>query len=225
MSVYFVRAKNGPVKIGYTSGKPEKRMRDLRVAMFAELELVGFIEGDRALEKSLHRQFKEHKIRGEWFDFAGAVAEYIKGLPEPPHVAGKKTGWLSLPPEKRAEIERLWFDKSIASNGDVARMVGYTVGWIQKFLGGSGRPRITSERAAEMASKTKEKRRGDRKSEEDARLVWGNLKLSDDECVALTGWPRSSALGSFAKGGRKKLAAQIAAESKAARSRKAKRGA
>ena len=81
---------------------------------------------------------------------------------------------------------------------------------------------MTSERAAEMASKTKAKRTEGRMSVEDARLVWGNLKLSDDECVALTGWPRSSALGSFAKGGRKKLAATIAAESKAARARRRK---
>ena len=81
---------------------------------------------------------------------------------------------------------------------------------------------MTSERAAEMASKTKAKRTEGRMSVEDARLVWGDLSLPDDECVRLTGWPRSSALGSFAKGGRKKLAATIAAESKAARARRRK---
>jgi len=81
---------------------------------------------------------------------------------------------------------------------------------------------MTPERAAEMARKTKEKRRGDRKREEDARLIWGNLSLSDDECVRQSGWPRATAFAAFAKGGRKKLAAQIAAESKAARARRRK---
>lgn len=81
---------------------------------------------------------------------------------------------------------------------------------------------MTSERAAEMAAKTRAKRREGRMTEEDARLVWGNLKLSDDACVAETGWPRATAFAGFAKGGRKKLAEQIAAESKAARKRKTK---
>ena len=81
---------------------------------------------------------------------------------------------------------------------------------------------MTAERAAEMARKTRDARRGGRESEEDARLIWGDLSLSDDECVFRSGWPRATAFASFAKGGRKKLAAQIAAESKAARARKRK---
>lgn len=81
---------------------------------------------------------------------------------------------------------------------------------------------MTAKRAAEMARAAKIKRSGTRMADEDARLVWGNLAISDDECVARTGWPRSTALASIAKGGRKKLALAIAAESKASR-RKAKR--
>jgi len=81
---------------------------------------------------------------------------------------------------------------------------------------------MTAKRAAAMARAAKIKRTAGRMSDEDARLVWGNLAISDDECVARTGWPRSTALASIAKGGRKKLALAIAAESKAARSRKRK---
>lgn len=82
---------------------------------------------------------------------------------------------------------------------------------------------MTAKRAADMARAAKIKRTAGRMADEDARLVWGNLAISDDECVARTGWPRSTALATIAKGGRKKLALAIAAESKAARSRKAKR--
>lgn len=83
---------------------------------------------------------------------------------------------------------------------------------------------MTAKRAADMARAAKIKRTGTRMPDEDVRLIWGNLAISDDECVARTGWPRSTALASIAKGGRKKLSQTIAAESKAARSRKAKRG-
>lgn len=81
---------------------------------------------------------------------------------------------------------------------------------------------MTAKRAADMARAAKVKRREGRMNEEDARLVWGDLSKSDDECVARTGWPRSTALSTIAKGGRKALALAIAAESKAARSRKRK---
>jgi hypothetical protein len=144
-------------------------------------------------------------------------------LPAPPSVPEKKSWFERLPEEKRSEIERLWFDASIASNAEVARIVGYTVDNIKNVLGASGRANITPNRAREMQAASTKVRRGNRMPEEDARLVWGNLKLSDDACVAETGWPRATAFAGFAKGGRKKLAEQIAAESKAARKRKTKR--
>lgn len=65
--VYFVQASHGgPVKIGY-SVDPGGRLRELQSGSPYWLVLRHSIEGDRTRENELHRQFKEHRLGGEWF--------------------------------------------------------------------------------------------------------------------------------------------------------------
>jgi hypothetical protein len=87
-----------------------------------------------------------------------------------------------------------------------------------------GDERNMRERAKDMQAASAAKRRGERKSPEEARLIWGDLSLTDAECAKQTGWPISSAKAhpGIALGGRRKLAAQIAADSKALRAIKRK---
>lgn len=65
--IYFVRAENGPIKIG-TTGRLEWRLRSLRGQSPVPLELLGSVPGNRADEHEFHRRFAEHRLHGEWFD-------------------------------------------------------------------------------------------------------------------------------------------------------------
>lgn len=88
MSVYFIQAgDDGPIKIGYTAGDPEKRLRALQNASAVDLRLLATIEGDQKREVDLHIEFNEHNIRGEWFAPAAPILEFVdeaRANPEPP---------------------------------------------------------------------------------------------------------------------------------------------
>lgn len=75
--VYFVKPKHlgGPIKIGYAKD-PGKRLADLQVGSFHELEILAAVESDdaAALERRLHKKLKNFWHRGEWF--AGAPEVY-----------------------------------------------------------------------------------------------------------------------------------------------------
>lgn len=71
---YFVLNKDaGAVKIG-TSDFPQERLAQLQTGSPSELELILTIDSD--VEEELHRRFSDHRIRGEWFRFDGAVKEF-----------------------------------------------------------------------------------------------------------------------------------------------------
>ena len=90
--VYFIRAYDPPdpadasapllepqVKIGYSTD-PYRRLEDLRANLskcgdwlawcdgeWPYLDLLGYVDGGRELEKQLHRAFAQHRVEGEWF--------------------------------------------------------------------------------------------------------------------------------------------------------------
>jgi DNA-binding XRE family transcriptional regulator len=69
MPVYFVRAgDNGPVKIGWAR-VPEERIAILQSAHYEPLRVLRILDGERKLEKHLHTEFRDLRIRGEWFKF------------------------------------------------------------------------------------------------------------------------------------------------------------
>lgn len=73
MSVYF--AQSGPyVKVGYSAEPLERcstvtinvrRPKDL--ARGADVDLLGWIPGDREVEEAWHRRFAADHVAGEWF--------------------------------------------------------------------------------------------------------------------------------------------------------------
>lgn len=69
--VYFIiteTPKGEAVKIGFTSGKPERRLCGLQTGSPTKLELAAFIKGTPSLERKMHREFAHARLRGEWFD-------------------------------------------------------------------------------------------------------------------------------------------------------------
>ncbi len=73
--IYFIRS-NKAVKIGY-SDNPYRRLADLQVSNSEDLTVLLVITGGRIKEQELHRQFKEQRIRGEWFKFESNIQSYI----------------------------------------------------------------------------------------------------------------------------------------------------
>lgn len=77
----------GPVKIGYTSGVPFNgawrkgllhRLCGLNIGNHRELFVIALSNGTAEQEQGLHGAFKEWRIRGEWFERAGLVLDFVE---------------------------------------------------------------------------------------------------------------------------------------------------
>lgn len=69
----YVIGPNGSsvAKIGYTGGKPSKRLSEIQIGNPATLAVLWAGAGDKALEGKLHTALRPYNVRGEWFDFRG----------------------------------------------------------------------------------------------------------------------------------------------------------
>lgn len=54
-------------KIGYTSGDPAERLKNLQTGNPNSLSLITSFPGDRCEEMRLHRKFADKRLSGEWF--------------------------------------------------------------------------------------------------------------------------------------------------------------
>lgn len=78
--VYFIqRGQAGSIKIGYGKN-PAKRLRDLQVGSDRELRLIGVTPGGVALERTLHQEFAELRLSGEWFRADASLSRRIREL-------------------------------------------------------------------------------------------------------------------------------------------------
>ena len=79
--IYFVQKKSGgPIKIGYSSSSIVMRVRSLQTANSQKLNIVGWIDGDRTIEKKLHRKFGDLNKNGEWFYPSEILIGFIAGI-------------------------------------------------------------------------------------------------------------------------------------------------
>ena len=67
------------VKVGF-SRNPKGRVAALRTASPHRLRMLGLIEGDAGLERSIHRDLQRHRLSGEWFEATPEVAAYLAEL-------------------------------------------------------------------------------------------------------------------------------------------------
>ncbi len=75
--VYFIKClSTGRIKIGKTNYSPLKRMRQIAVGSSGKHELLGVIYGDS--EGLYHMHFDKYRIKGEWFEPAPELLEFIK---------------------------------------------------------------------------------------------------------------------------------------------------
>jgi hypothetical protein len=66
--IYFIEATGaGLLKIGFTDGDPEQRLKQLQTGCPHPLRLVATAAGSQKAEAELHRQFAHLRASGEWF--------------------------------------------------------------------------------------------------------------------------------------------------------------
>lgn len=83
--VYFIQQDvTNAIKIGYTANLPSlaRRLRSLQLASAYALRLLCRTPGTPSLERELHRQFRAHRLRGEWFSPCAAIAQAIADITE-----------------------------------------------------------------------------------------------------------------------------------------------
>ena len=76
--VYFITDGNY-IKIGYTKNDVQKRLKQLQTSSPKRLFILGYVNGDKDVEKSLHKKFYNSIIRinGEWFSPTQDILDYI----------------------------------------------------------------------------------------------------------------------------------------------------
>ena len=74
--IYF--AYNGKyIKIGYTNYNPAKRLKQLQTSSPQQLILLGYFQGNKELEKYLHKKFAYLNINLEWFKVDDELINFI----------------------------------------------------------------------------------------------------------------------------------------------------
>lgn len=76
--VYFVQAgPEGPIKIGYAK-RVAARFAELQTANAEPLILLGVLfDGTRSLEAQTHLRFADFRLRGEWFNPADEIFDFL----------------------------------------------------------------------------------------------------------------------------------------------------
>lgn len=78
--VYFIQmgGHDGPIKIGWTDGNPLSRLSAIGTGNPHDLALIAIIpDAARSLEGQLHREFRNDRVRGEWFAASPRLLDYI----------------------------------------------------------------------------------------------------------------------------------------------------
>jgi len=67
--IYFMMAdETQKIKIGFTAGKVEDRLRSLQTGNASRLKVMAKIRGKKEYERVLHEKFSAFRLTGEWFD-------------------------------------------------------------------------------------------------------------------------------------------------------------
>lgn len=76
--VYFIEAVGvSLVKIGFTDGDPETRLKQLQTGCPHPLRLKGAVRGDARRERAFHDQFAHLRESGEWFRLTVELEVFI----------------------------------------------------------------------------------------------------------------------------------------------------
>lgn len=66
--IYVIGGPTGPVKIGWTRGNVEARLKQLQIGNPLPLSILKTMKGTTHDETDLHIRLTNYHIRGEWFE-------------------------------------------------------------------------------------------------------------------------------------------------------------
>lgn len=77
--IYFLADSENNIKIGYTKQSINKRIQQLQTGNGNKIICLGWMEGDKKLEKELHLIFNNFKTssKGEWFYPEQSIVDFI----------------------------------------------------------------------------------------------------------------------------------------------------
>lgn len=82
MPVYFIqRGNDGPVKIGFAADIAG-RVASLQTGCPEKLVVLAALGGSAHTEKSIHREFADARLGGEWFSPTARLMTFVRSLPE-----------------------------------------------------------------------------------------------------------------------------------------------
>ena len=74
--IYFMQSEDFYIKIGCTRNI-KSRIKAVQAHNPMKIKLIGKMKGGYDLEVKIHRRFKKHRTRGEWFEGSPELLEYI----------------------------------------------------------------------------------------------------------------------------------------------------
>lgn len=77
MIYYIACTSTQRLKIGYTQGEPEVRLKQLQTGSAADLRLMACHAGTLDDERQLHEKFASQRLRGEWFEMSEDLFEHL----------------------------------------------------------------------------------------------------------------------------------------------------
>lgn len=81
--IYFIQSgSDGPIKIG-RAFRVERRVKELQTAHHEDLSVIQFLPGGSELENKIHKDLARFRLKGEWFEPAPEVLEYIREVKSP----------------------------------------------------------------------------------------------------------------------------------------------
>lgn len=77
MIYYIACTATNRLKIGYTNGEPEVRLKQLQTGSAADLLLMACHDGGLDDERHIHAMFAHQRIRGEWFEMSEDLFKHL----------------------------------------------------------------------------------------------------------------------------------------------------
>jgi len=132
-TLYFLQeGEQGPVKIGWTSGKPALRLTAMQVGNSAVLRFLGTLPGPPDIEQGWHERFAHARKRSEWFfptpELLEAIAAACAEDPPTPEV-------ITAPATSQDVLD--WVKASDMSLIEFAKKLNYTPAHVAYCLNSS----------------------------------------------------------------------------------------
>jgi hypothetical protein len=133
--VYFAReSMQGLIKIGIAEVLRDRFLRlKAQIPYKMDMELLLIIYGDKSLEKELHRRFKKHRIKGEWFNPHEDILNFIKENKQEEEVAEGDYGTVFVNDQKSPYFGWIGLYDNDEQDEDETKAIVYFDGFPDKY--------------------------------------------------------------------------------------------